>query len=416
MGLFRRKEERAEQRVSESDTDTIGADLLRALLDDTVISRSDALQIPAVNACISRIARIVSSLPIKLYKQNEDGVEEIKKDERLKLLNSDTQDTLTATQFWRAIVEDYYLGKGAYVYINKEFTHFKSIHYIENEHIGYLMNVDPIFKDYDITVDGQPYSKYKFIKFLRNTKNGYKSIPIHEENYNQFAIAYATMLYERVLLQKGGNKKGFLESDHTLTEDAIQKLKDAFRKLYNNNSENVVVLNKGIKFQESSNTSVEMQINENKETNFEEICAIFGMNANVLKGKGTKQDITDTITNCIIPLLNDFEASLDRDFLTEEEKETGYFWAFDAKELKRGDLKERYEAYEIAYKNNWIQVDEIRQSEDMKPLGFNFIRLGLDSVLYNPNTGEVYTPNTGEKTNIQKQEGVKEKDESGNQS
>lgn len=71
MKIFGRKEERAEE--TKSDTDNVGADLLRALLSDEVLTRKEAMQIPAVNASIGRIARIVSSLPIKLYQ--DDGKE-----------------------------------------------------------------------------------------------------------------------------------------------------------------------------------------------------------------------------------------------------------------------------------------------------------------------------------------------------
>ena len=100
--------------------------------------------------------------------------------------------------------------------------------------------------------------------------------------------------------------------------------------------------------------------------------------------------------------------------LTEEEKENGFFFAYDVRELKRGNIKERYEAYEIGYRNNFLQVDEIRQMEDLKPIGFKFIKLGLDSVLYNPETGEIYTPNTNETTNMTLTKGNEvKKDESG---
>ena len=49
-----------------------------------------------------------------------------------------------------------------------------------------------------------------------------------------------------------------------LAKEAIEALKTAWRRLYQNNTENVVVLNEGLEFQEASNTSVEMQLNENK--------------------------------------------------------------------------------------------------------------------------------------------------------
>lgn len=413
-----KQEERADTSTKVTDSDTnVSAALLRALMGSTEITREQALEIPSINGAFKKIAGTVSSLPIKLYKESNEEVEEIKKDRRLYLLNHDTGDTLTATQFWKAMLEDYYFGKGAYAYINKEFTSFSSIHYVENEHIGFMKNTNPIFKDYSIMVDGREYSKYDFLKILRNTKDGYKSQTIQEESKTMMSIAYHTMKFEENLVKKGGNKKGFLKSPHTLTKDAITNIKMAFKNLYSNESENVVLLNNGLEFQEANNTSVEMQLNENKETNSTELSMLLNVPNAIIRGNPTQKDIDNYIDYCIVPLITDIEASLDRDLLTEEEKENGYYFAFDLKELKRGNIKERYEAYEIAYRNNFLQVDEIREMEDRKPIGFKYIKLGLDSVLYNPDTGEIYTPNTNETTNMDlMKKGGKEKDESGTKS
>lgn len=402
MGLFNRKKEIRAQTVSKSDTDTIGVDLIKALLDDSRITREMALQIPAVSASIGKIARIVSSLPVKLYREHDGNTEEIREDRRLRLLNSDTGDALTSTQFWRAIVEDYYLGKGAFVYINKYLTEFNSLHYVDNKYISFLTDeTDHIFKRYSVMVDGKTYEPYEFIKFLRNTKDGHRSRSIQEENELPLKTAYMSMKYEHTLVSKGGNKKGFLKVAHNVTEPVMLALKESFRKLYGNNEENVVVLNEGMDFQESSLSSVEMQLNESKETNFRDIASLIGVAETVIKGNSKKEDNDLFISTLIMPLLNDFEASLDRDFLTEEEKDEGYFWAFDAKELKRGDMKERFESYEIALKSGWLQTDEVREMEDRAPLGFEFIKLGLDCVLYNPKTKEIYTPNTNETVKIE---------------
>lgn len=48
--------------------------------------------------------------------------------------------------------------------------------------------------------------------------------------------------------------------------------------------------------------------------------------------------------------------------------------------------------------NNFLQADEVRYKEDLKPLGFNFIRLGLQDVLLDPKTNMIYTPNTNQTT------------------
>ena len=317
----------------------------------------------------------------------------------LALLNSDTGDSLTSVQFWRAVVEDYYLGGGAYAYINRKGQEVGSIHYVDREYVNIVKNEHPIFKDYDIYVHGEKYYPFEFLKFLRNTKDGCTSSSIVEENSLIFEVAHQTLKFEKNLVKKGGNKKGFLKAAKKLSEVAMEKLKEGFRRMYSNNRENVVVLNDGIDFQEASNTSVEMQMNENKASNSSAVSAIFKIPAALLNGNGTKEDKDNYIRFCILPLLEDIECSLDRDLLLEQEKADMYF-AFDTKELTRGTVEERYKAYEIGLRNNFLQVDEVRDKEDLEPIGFKWIKLGLDCVLLDPKTMELYTPNTNESKNM----------------
>ena len=108
--------------------------------------------------------------------------------------------------------------------------------------------------------------------------------------------------------------------------------------------------------------------------------------------------------NVIMPIATAFATALNREFLLEDEKKSKYF-APDTKELFKGSLKERYEAYQIAIKNGFKTRNEIRYMEDDDALeGLDMITLSLGEVLLNTKTGEIYTPNTnslvkmGEKT------------------
>lgn len=77
------------------------------------------------------------------------------------------------------------------------------------------------------------------------------------------------------------------------------------------------------------------------------------------------------------------------------ESEKGkYYFAFDTRELTRGDINQRYNAYATALSQNFMQLDEVRAMEDLPPLGVNFVKLGLNDVLLDPKTGQIYTPNT----------------------
>lgn len=211
--------------------------LLSALLGKNVMTKEKALEIPAVQACINLIAGTISLLPVNLYQKDKEGNVREVRDRRTSLLNNDTGDTLTASQFWRAIIEDYYLGKGGYAYINKPGTEVESIHYVDETRISIMKNTDPIFKDYDILVRGKSYRPYQFFKILRKTKDGMTSRSVTDDNQLIIGVSYSELTYERNLVQKGGNKKGFLKSPKKLTRDAMNALKAAFRRLYSNAEE-----------------------------------------------------------------------------------------------------------------------------------------------------------------------------------
>jgi len=404
------KEERTEQ-VAEPSADDV---LLKALLGNTTITKEQALNIPSVQSCINFVANTVSMIPIKLYKDNNGKAEEVKDDVRVDLLNDDTKDTLDAVQFWRAIITDYFLGKGGYAYINRNLNNVISLHYVDESYISIVKNADPIFKDYKILVNGKGYWPFEFIKILRNTKDGAQGTSLIEENNLILSVAYNSLIFEETLVKKGGNKKGFIKSPRKLTQEVIDKLKEAWRRLYSNNSDNVVILNDGLDFQEASNTSVEMQLNENKETNSAEICKLFNVPVNIIKGTATRQEYTNGFKMGVMPVLRTIECALNRELLLEDEK-SSFYWAFDTKEMLKGELLERYQAYKTAIEANFMQPDEVRYMEDMEPLGLDYIKLGLDTVLYNPKTGEIYTPNTNKVQNMTKLKGG-DGDESGNQS
>lgn len=399
MRLFSKKrEERAE---AESTS-------LESFFYGTEMTKKNALQVPSVAAAVDKIASTVAKLPIKLYSRDMDGkVVEIAGDRRVFLLNVDTGDTLTTADFWRALIEDYYLGKGAYFYIYKKRGEVRSLHYVDESRMSVNPNQKAIFKDYDIYVDGRKYLPFDFVKILRKTKDGCTSKSLCEENSRILTVAYDALKFENNLVKKGGNKKGFFKSAKHLGEQAVAQLKKDVENLYtNSSSERAIVLNDGMDFQETSATSVEMQLNENKQTNADEIFKIFGFPVSVIKGGATQAD-KDIFCEAIVNLLNVIEAALDKDLLLEKEKGSFYF-AFDTKELTRGNIKERFEAYGVALDKHFMQTDEVRKLEDLEPIGFNFIKLGLGDVLYNPETKEVFVPNTGTSNMLDPMQGGKD--------
>lgn len=393
--FFRKKEKRSVTSLEEL--------LLSAGLSKGEITKKQALDIPTVASCVELISNTIACLPIKLYKDNGNRVNEIKGDIRTKLLNDETGDTLDAYQFKKALVVDYLLEGNAYAYINKSRNNFKSLHYVKESNVSVNVNVDPIFKDYSIMVNGMNYKNYNFIKILRDTEDGATGKGIIDTNNLVLTVAYNSLRYENILALTGGNKKGFIKSNKKLTAESIEMLKTQWNNMYSGNTENCVILNEGLDFQESNSTSTEMQLNENKRSNAVEICKIFNIPPSIIEGDGkaNESDYEKMVKLAILPILTAITTALNRDLLLEREKGSFYF-AFDVKELLKSDIEKRYKAYEIGVKNGFLGINEVRYEEDKAPIeAFNdVIKLGLQDVLYNTVNGDIYTPNTDKTSNI----------------
>ena len=392
MGLFDRfrKEETREETIApvQQQETTVASDvLLQALLNSQPITREQALTLPAVSGAVDLISGMIASMPIKLYKYIDKRVESRDDDPRVKFLNGDTGDTLDAYQMKKAMVEDYLLGRGGYAYIRRNRNDVTGLFYTKEIYVSAIPNFKPIFKDFYIIVEGQTYQKYEFLKLLRNTKDGATGIGLTQEVGTALETAFNTLLYQLNIVKSGGNKKGFLKSQRKLGQEEINVLKQAWNNLYANNTENVVVLNNGLEFQEASNSSVEMQLNESKKTLQNEINNIFHIYPN---------DFYRTFKEAIYPIIRAFTTALNKDLLLEKEKNKMFF-EFDVKEILKANVKERYEAYKIAKETGWITLNEIRKEENMNYVeGLDVINVGLGAVLYDTNTHQYYVPNKNE--------------------
>lgn len=395
--IFRRDDSNATAQESTTPTTTpqtepeVNDVLLNALLRGDPITREQAMTIPAVSAAVDFISGSIASMPVKLYwlKENENGeryVESRDDDKRVKMLNNDTGDTLDAYQLKKAMVEDYLMGRGGYAYIQRgeRSNEVGGLYYVQDGYVTVEWNADPIFKKRKLFVYDKQYELFDFIKLLRNTKDGAEGIGLTTEVATALDTAYNTLVYQLSAAKNGGNKKGFIKSTKRLGQDEINVLKTAWRNLYANKGESVVVLNNGLEFQEASNSATDMQLDQNKKTLSDEINAIFHIYPN---------DYYRTFKEAIYPIVKAFETALNHDLLLESEKGKKFF-EFDVKEILRVSIKERYEAYKLAKETGFLTINEIRRAENLGRIeGMDVVNVGLSAVLYDTNTHTYYTPN-----------------------
>lgn len=365
---------------------------------DRPLTVRDAMDVPAIAGCVELISSMAAGLPVRLYREKSGVVTEIKDDYRLRLLNDETGDLLDALQWKKALIRDYLLSGAGYSLVNWEGNHIQGVYYIAHDDVSVDKNYDPIFKRAYFLIGGSTYPDYQIFRVLRNTTDGATGRGVLKDSARHISVMTEALAYERNLL-KTGARKGFLKSGKKLTDSALAELKESVRRLFSNSGETVITLNAGLEYQAAGQTAVDAQLNENKVSNSREVCRLFCLSPKLFEGGATAEDRRISASQGIIPAVGALQSSINRFCLLESEK-TGangggvLYFVIDTDDLLQGSMLERYQAYEIAARNSIMQLDEIRYREDLSPLGLSFLKLGLDTVLYDPKTGECYTPNT----------------------
>ena len=385
MGLFKKLFIKDEVNLNDQSVELDDV-LLSALLNGETITKEKALTLPAVSEAVDFISSMIACMPVRLFRYKKNQVEEVKGDIRTKLLNGDTGDTVNAYDMKKNMVRDYLLDIGGYTVIDRNLNEVKALYYVEPIYVSPYINANPIKKYVNFQIGTEIFKRYEVITLLRNSTNGAKGTSLIKEVSKAIETAYTTLLYELGLVQSGGSKKGYLQSEYKLTNEEIDKLREAWNKLYRTHQNNCIVLNKGVKFQEASNSSVEMQLNENKKTLADEINGIFHIS----------DDFNETFKKAIYPIVKSYETELNSKLLLEGEKRN-YFFEFDVKEITRANLKERYEAYKMAKEIGMKTINELRKEENLNYIkGMDVIPFSLGSVLYDTETQTYFTPNKGE--------------------
>lgn len=409
MGLFdffKSSETRAET-VQKSESGQSGtAELLTARIRGAKVPDAEtAMQIPAVARCVHMAAQAAASLPIKLYRRTDKGVEEVTNDPRVDMLTGETGDTMPGSYMRYRWVYDLLLNGSAYGFIEREGGVPSRIYYIPPSEVGIIRDAESVIhKNYRFTVRGRNYYPFEFLKILRCPDGYGRGRGIVKENSLMLDTAYGVYKFQKNQLAKGGAKKGFLQAKERVTQESANEVRSKWRQLYSNPDEDTVVfLNNNIDFRELSNSAVEMQLNENMRTVNSDIMRLFGSSDGMLT--------SETVRNTVMPVLDMMETAFDSDLLCEHEKGTMYF-AFDTRELTRGDIGARYNAYALAIDKGFMTIDEVREQEDLPELGIKFINLNLANSCYNPETQQIYTLNTNKWTDFGKGDNAAEDEES----
>lgn len=172
----------------------------------------------------------------------------------------------------------------------------------------------------------------------------------------------------------GANMGGVLVHPKSLSETARKNLEQSLQKRAGGrNSNRWIVTEEGMKPERIGIPPDEAQFLESRKHQVLDICRWYGVPPHKLAAldratwNNIEHQALEFVTDTIQPWVTQFEEEANLKLFGRQQR--GVFYTkFNLSALLRGDVKTRYEAYEIAHRNGWMNGDDIRALEDMNPI------------------------------------------------
>jgi HK97 family phage portal protein len=359
------------------------------------VTPETALACAAYTACIRVISDGVSALPLHLYRRLENGGKERATNHPLyRLLHMQPNPWQTAQEF-RDLMTALYLNYGA---------SYAEIRAGARGPVSELWPLHPSRMEVERLEDGslrylyrEPngrqtiYRQGQIFALRYHTEDGVTPTPTYRLFRNVLGLASALEAHAATYFGNGARPGVILESDNPIPVEAAERLREQWERMHRgpDRAFRTAVLPNGVKAHELSQSNEAAQMLESRQFAVTEICRVFRVPPHMVQDltRSTYSNIevqgTEFVQHCLLPHLKRWEAAISRDLLPEGDDEV-YFAEHNVAGLLRGDHASRSQYYVSALQNGWMSVNEIRELENLNPIGpegdVHFVQLNMTTL------------------------------------
>lgn len=343
------------------------------------IDADTALKISTVWACVQLLAETIAALPLSVYRRTAGEERERARNNPLyEVLHDRPNATQTAAEF-REMMTGHVLMRGdAYAQIvpgmRGAVDQLIPIHpdrvqveKLPNGRLRYQVQQD----------DGQkrPFNQEDIFHLRGPSRDGITGMSVVDYARDSFGMTVAAERYGGRFFRNDSKPGGVLRTPNKLSKEAGERLKARWEAAHTSASQHrVAVLEEGLEWQQVGISPDEAQFLETREFQAEDVCRWFrvpphmvGLTSKATSwGSGIEQMSMGFVTYTLMPWLTRWTETISRDLIIAPQT---YFAEFQLAGLLRGDVASRYSAYAIARQWGWLNVNEIRQFENMNGIG-----------------------------------------------
>lgn len=333
-----------------------------------------ALQDSTTKSCIRIIANTISTLPLKLYKQQQGTIGKEWTEDIVtvmsKVLTVQPNPRQTSTEFIEQMVAQLCLYSEFYAQVVKTpagrvaritpFNSPKQVSVMEHGE-GLIYNC--------VTNEGKSVtlSENEIFTVRDLSLNTYKALDKISLAKSTIGLSMAATRNAEDYYRMGSRSGGFIKTDKALTDEAYTRLKAQVNEAYSGkeNAHKIGLLEDGLTYVENSYSLKDAQVLESRESSIREIAALFGVPVALLGIPDVSLKSVEAINSffyksCLQAILTKIEARF-RLLLP-----TGFALVFDTSEYLRGDAQTNAEISELLFSRGLISRNESRKRIGMQ--------------------------------------------------
>ena len=365
----------------------------------TAVSPTTALTFSAVWAAMRLLSESVSTLPIGVYKKTNNGDRVEQNTDLSYLLKYQPNTYQNKITFIEKVMMDLLSNGNSFVRIERN-TLGKPIELLP---LNYN-DVTVYFKDNKLyyssdqlngTYNAEDILHFKLItnvNSLNSTTQDGGILGMSPITQCKNAIGWGMDVEEfgRTWFKNSAKLSGILKTDRSLSEQAIDRLRNSFNSNYSqlSGSNQTAVLEEGLEFQPLSVSADNAQFLQSREFSISEIARIFNVPPHLLKDltkssfNNIEMQSQEFVTYSLMPYLNKIELEMNTKLFRKTSVGTEYI-KFNTNALLRGNIKDRSDYYKTAITNGWLSVNEVRAKEEENKIADgdkHFIPLNMTTI------------------------------------
>lgn len=354
------------------------------------VSVNAALQLSAVWSCVRLISETLSTLPVSVDEVLDDGSKAPVKNHQLYyLLHTQPNADMTASVFWQAFIASLLLWGRAYVEKKMSGNTITSLLFLMPNMVTrkLLQNGEYEYRYVDPKT-GQPRiipaaNMWHTPAFTVDGINGLTPVQVGS---NVFGAAMSADEASADTFKNAMRSPGLVLMDTVLTKEQRQQVRDHVAQV--SASGGVMVMEKGVGFQQLSMNPQDAELLSSRSFNVEEICRWFRVDPSLVGhkqgttqwGTGIEQMMIAFLTFTLRPWAVRIEQSIKKDLFSAVEKRK-LSAEFAIEGLLRGDSAARSAFYSSMTQNGIYTRDDCRRKENLPSMGGNASVLTVQSNL-----------------------------------